>query len=59
MKKILGLIILGAFMTAPWAMAASPNAGSKSTTSTQSAAKPAPKYIPNTGTKTWMLSCPT
>ena len=51
MKKILGLIILGAFMTAPWAMAASPKAGSISTTSTQSAAKPAPQYIPNTGDK--------
>jgi hypothetical protein len=51
MKKILGLIILGAFMTAPWAMAASPKASSKSTTSTQSAAKPAPKYTPNTGDK--------
>ena len=51
MKKILGLIILGAFMTAPWAMAASPKAGSKSTTSTQSAAKPATKYTPNTGDK--------
>jgi hypothetical protein len=49
MKKILGLIILGAFMTAPWAMAASPKADSKSTTSTQPATKPAPKYTANTG----------
>ena len=51
MKKILGLIILGAFMTATWAMAANPKAGSKSTTSTQPAAKAGPKYTPNTGDK--------
>jgi len=51
MKKILGLILLGAFMTATWAVAASPKAGSKSTTSTQPAAKAGPKYAPNTGDK--------
>jgi len=52
MKKILGLIILGAFLSAAWAMAASPKAGSKTTTSTQpAAAKAGPKYTPNTGDK--------
>jgi hypothetical protein len=51
MKKILGLIILGAFLIATWAMAANPKAGSKSTTSTQPAVKAAPKYTPNTGDK--------
>jgi hypothetical protein len=51
MKKILGLIILGAFMAASWATAASPKAGSKSTTSKQPAAKPASNYTPNTGDK--------
>jgi hypothetical protein len=51
MKKILGLIILGTFMTATWAMAVSPKAGSKSTTSTQPTAKAGPKYAPNTGDK--------
>jgi len=52
MKKILGLIILGAFMSATWATAASPKAGSKTTTSTQpAAAKAGPKYTPNTGDK--------
>jgi hypothetical protein len=51
MKKILGLIILAAFMAASWAMAASPKAGSKSTDSTQPAAKPAPNYTPNSGDK--------
>lgn len=51
MKKIFGLIILGAFMTASWAMAASPKSASKSTTSMQPAANPAPKYTPNTGDK--------
>jgi len=52
MKKILGLIILGAFLSAAWATAASPKAGSKTTTSTQpAAAKAGPKYTPNTGDK--------
>jgi len=51
MKKILGLILLGAFMTATWAVAASPKAASKSATSTQPAAKAGPKYAPNTGDK--------
>src|SRR4030042_1172457 len=52
MKQILGLIILGAFMSAAWATAASPKAGSKTTTSTQpAAAKAGPKYTPNTGDK--------
>jgi len=52
MKKILGVILLGAFFSATWAMAASPKAGSKSTTSTQPvAAKAGPKYTPNTGDK--------
>ena len=52
MKKILGLIILGAFMSATWATAASSKAGSKTTTSTQpAAAKAGPKYTPNTGDK--------
>jgi hypothetical protein len=49
MKKILGLIILGSFMAATWVMAANPKAGSKSTAATQPAAKPGPKYTPNTG----------
>jgi len=52
MKKILGLIILGAFLGVAWATAASPKAGSKTTTSTQpAAAKAGPKYTPNTGDK--------
>jgi len=52
MKKILGLILLGAFLSAAWATAASPKAGSKTTTSTQpAAAKAGPKYTPNTGDK--------
>jgi len=51
MKKILGLILLGAFMTATWAVAASPKAASKSATGTQPAAKAGPKYAPNTGDK--------
>ncbi len=51
MKKVFGLIILSVFMTASWTMAASPQVGSKSTTNTQPAAKPAPKYTPNTGDK--------
>ena len=51
MKKIFGLILLGAFMTATWAVAASPKAASKSATSTQSAAKAGPKYAPNSGDK--------
>lgn len=51
MKKILGLILLGTFMTATWTMAASSKAGSKSAASTQPAAKTAPKYAPNTGDK--------
>lgn len=51
-KKILGLLILGTFMTATWAMAANTKAGSKSTTSTQpAAAKAGPKYTPNSGDK--------
>jgi hypothetical protein len=36
-------------MTATWAVAANPKAGSKSTTSTQPAAKAAARYTPNTG----------
>jgi hypothetical protein len=36
-------------MTATWALAASPKTSSKSTTSTQPAAKTGPKYTPNTG----------
>jgi hypothetical protein len=51
MKKILGLIILGAFMTATWAAAANPKAGSKSSTSTQPSAKAGPHYTPKTGDK--------
>jgi hypothetical protein len=52
MKKIFGVIILGVFVSATWAMAANPKAGSKSTTGTQpAAAKAAPKYTPNTGDK--------
>jgi hypothetical protein len=51
MKKIFGLILLGTFMTATWAMAANPKADSKSTNSTQPAAKAGPKYTPNTGDK--------
>ena len=50
MKKIFGLILLGAFITATWAVAASPKAASKSA-STQPAAKTAPKYAPNSGDK--------
>jgi hypothetical protein len=51
MKTILGLILLVTFMTATWAMAASPKAGSKSTTGTQPAVKAGPKYTPNSGDK--------
>ena len=51
MKKIFGLIVLGAFITASWAMAASPKPASKSTTSAPPAAKPAPRYAPDTGDK--------
>jgi len=52
MKKIIGLIILGAFVSATWAMAANPKAGSKSAVGTQqAAAKAVPKYTPNTGDK--------
>jgi hypothetical protein len=51
MKKILGLILLGTFVTATWAMAASSKAGSKSVASTQPAAKTASKYTPETGDK--------
>jgi hypothetical protein len=51
MKKILGLILLATFMSATWALAANPKAGSISTTSTQSAAKASPRYSPNTGDK--------
>jgi len=51
MKKMIGLLLLGAFMTATWAMAANPKAGSKSATSTEPAAKAGPKYSPNTGDK--------
>jgi len=51
MKKILGLIILCAFAGATYAMAANPKAGSKATTSTQPAAKAAPRYAPDTGDK--------
>jgi len=51
MKKMIGLLLLGAFMTATWAMAANPKAGSKSATSTEPAAKASPTYSPNTGDK--------
>ena len=51
MKKILGLIILCAFVGVTYAMAANPKAGSKVTTSTQPAAKAAPRYAPDTGDK--------
>jgi hypothetical protein len=51
MKKILGVIILSVLVTVTWALAASPKAGSKSTNATQPAAKPGPKYAPNTGDK--------
>jgi hypothetical protein len=51
MKTILGLIILAAFVSASWAMAASPKAGSKAIASIQPAAKQAPRYTPNTGDK--------
>jgi len=48
---MIGLLLLGAFMTATWAMAANPKAGSKSATSTEPAAKASPQYSPNTGDK--------
>ena len=51
MKKIIALVALGVFVTAAWAMAASPKAGSKSTTGAQPAAKAGPKYAPTTGDK--------
>jgi hypothetical protein len=49
MKRILALIVLGAFMTATWAVAASPKAGSKPATGAQPAAKAGSKYAPKTG----------
>ena len=49
MKKIFGLILLGAFITATWAVAASPKAGSKPATGAQPAAKAGSKYAPKTG----------
>lgn len=51
MKSILALIILGALMTATWAVAANPKGGPKSTIPTQSPGKAEPKYAPNTGDK--------
>lgn len=51
MRKIIGLIILGVFVAAVSAMAANPKGGSKSTVGAQPAAKPGPKYAPNTGDK--------
>ena len=52
MKRILGrILLLGIFLTATCTMAASPKAGSKSTPGTPPAAKPAPRYTPNTGDK--------
>jgi hypothetical protein len=51
MKKILGCIVLAVFMSATCALAASPKTGSKSTAPAPPAAKPAPKYTPNTGDK--------
>jgi hypothetical protein len=51
MKKALGLIILGTLVTASWAIAANPKAGSKSPGGKPPAAKAATKYTPNTGDK--------
>ena len=52
MNKILGVIILGAFMTAAGASAANPKAGSKCATTIQpAAAKAGPNYTPSTGDK--------
>jgi len=51
MRKVIGLIILGVFVAAASAVAANPKGGSKSTAGAQPAAKPGPKYAPNTGDK--------
>jgi len=51
MKKILGLILLATFISATWALAADPKAGSKSTAAAQPATKASLKYSPNTGDK--------
>jgi len=51
MRKIIALIILGAFLAAASAMAANPKGGAKSTDGAQPLAKPASKYAPNTGDK--------
>jgi hypothetical protein len=49
MKKRFGVLILGIFMAATWAMAANPKAGSKSANIAPPSAKATPRYTPDTG----------
>jgi hypothetical protein len=51
MKKGLALIIFATWITAIWAEAANPNAGSKSPAAIPPAAKAAPRYTTTTGDK--------
>ncbi|MGE5839992.1 MAG: hypothetical protein ACM34H_08645 [Deltaproteobacteria bacterium] len=51
MKRLLALFVFAALLTATSAVAATPKAGSKSTTHAQHAVKTGSKYAPNTGDK--------